>query len=99
MAFVVPQREISLVSGTMELFSTVLQRLDIGWLLAPFAVVVALGGVAHLMPWVLGPAKSGGAGAPGGEAPARAGRGNGQDIPGALRAGRWVAGWGLRWVG
>ena len=36
MAVVASQREISLVSGTMELFATVLQRLDIGWLLAPW---------------------------------------------------------------
>lgn len=48
MAFVVPQRDISLVSGTMELFAGVLDRLEIGWLLVPLAVVVALGGVAHL---------------------------------------------------
>jgi amino acid transporter len=84
MAFVVPQREISLVSGTMELFSSVLERLSIGWLLAPLAVVVALGGVAHLMPWVLGPAKGVGAVAREGLAPARLGRVNRNDVPVAL---------------
>jgi glutamate:GABA antiporter len=92
MAFVVPQREISLVSGTMELFSTVLQRLDIGWLLAPLAVVVALGGVAHLTPWVLGPAKGVGAVAREGLAPARLGRVNGNDVPVALLVVQAVAG-------
>src|SRR3712207_7735141 len=92
MAFVVPQREISLVSGTMELFATVLQRLDIGWLLAPLAVVVALGGVAHLMPWVLGPAKGVGAVAREGLAPARLGRVNGNDVPVALLVVQAVAG-------
>src|SRR3712207_8504076 len=92
MAFVVPQREISLVSGTMELFSSVLERLSIGWLLAPLAVVVALGGVAHLMPWVLGPAKGVGAVAREGLAPARLGRVNGNDVPVALLVVQAVAG-------
>ncbi|MGE3287925.1 MAG: amino acid permease [Pseudonocardia sp.] len=81
MAFVLPQQEISLVSGTMELFSSVLAKLSLGWLLAPLALVVALGGVAHLAPWILGPAKGVSAVAQEGLAPARFARVNRHDVP------------------
>jgi amino acid transporter len=81
MAFVLPQQEISLVSGTMELFSSVLEKLSLGWLLAPLALVVALGGVAHLTPWILGPAKGVAAVAQEGLAPPRFGRVNRHDVP------------------
>jgi amino acid transporter len=81
MAFVLPQQEISLVSGTMELFSAVLAELSLGWLLAPLALVVALGGVAHLTPWILGPAKGVAAVAREGLTPARLGRVNRNDVP------------------
>ena len=50
LAMVVPASEISLVSGTMELFSRVLDRLGVGWAVAPLALVVAFGGIAHLAP-------------------------------------------------
>ncbi|MGY1623872.1 APC family permease [Geodermatophilus sp. SYSU D00965] len=92
MAFVLPRHEISLVSGTMELFSSVLEQFSMGWLLAPLAVVVALGGVAHLTPWVLGPAKGVAAVAREGLAPERLGRGNRADVPVALLLVQGVAG-------
>lgn len=57
LAFVLPQKQISLVSGVMELFRSALDQLNIGWLLRPVALIVTLGGVAHLTPWILGPAK------------------------------------------
>ncbi|MGD9530912.1 MAG: APC family permease, partial [Pseudonocardia sp.] len=81
MAFVLPQQEISLVSGTMELFSSVLAKLSLEWLLAPLALIVALGGVAHLAPWILGPAKGVAAVAKEGLAPARFARVNRHDVP------------------
>lgn len=84
LAFVVPQQEISLVSGVMELFSSVLDKLGAGWLLAPLALVVAFGGVAHLAPWILGPAKGVAAVAADGVVPARLGRVNRNDVPVAL---------------
>jgi amino acid transporter len=84
MAFVLPRHEISLVSGTMELFASVLDRFSAGWLLAPLAVVVALGGIAHLTPWVLGPATGVAVVAREGLAPARLGRTNRNGVPVAL---------------
>ncbi len=84
LAFVVPQHEISLVSGVMELFASVLDSLSIGWLLVPLALIVALGGVAHLTPWILGPAKGVATVAQEGLAPARLGRENSREVPVAL---------------
>jgi glutamate:GABA antiporter len=92
MAFVLPQQEISLVSGTMELFSSVLDELSLGWLLAPLALVVALGGVAHLTPWILGPAKGVAAVAQEGLAPPRLGRVNRHDVPVSLLVVQGVGG-------
>ncbi|MGY1706618.1 amino acid permease [Geodermatophilus sp. SYSU D00697] len=92
LAFVLPRHEISLVSGTMELFSSVLDTLSMGWLLAPLAVVVALGGVAHLTPWVLGPATGVAAVAREGLAPERLGRANRHDVPVGLLLVQGVAG-------
>ncbi len=81
LAFVLPANEISLVSGTMELFQDVLDKLGIGWLLKPLALVIALGGIAHLSPWILGPARGVGEVARDGFAPVRLGRVNDNDVP------------------
>lgn len=92
MAFVLPQQQISLVSGTMELFSSVLSTLGMPWLLVPLALVVAFGGIAHLTPWILGPAKGVAAAAQEGLAPARLGRVNRNDVPVPLLVAQGVAG-------
>lgn len=81
MAIVLPQKEISLVSGTMQLFRSVLDQFDAGWLVAPLAVLIAFGGVAHLSPWILGPAKGMAEVARQGHAPAILGRENAAGIP------------------
>jgi amino acid transporter len=92
MAFVLPRHEISLVSGTMELFASVLDTLSVSWLLPPLAVLVVLGGVAHLTPWVLGPAKGVAVVAREGLAPGRFGRTNRNDVPVALLVLQGLAG-------
>ncbi len=92
MAFVLPRHEISLVSGTMELFASVLDTLSVSWLLTPLAVLVVLGGVAHLTPWVLGPAKGVAVVAREGLAPGRFGRTNRNDVPVALLVLQGLAG-------
>ncbi len=81
MAFVLPAQQISLVSGTMELFASVLDKLSVGWLLVPLALLVAFGGVAHLTPWILGPAKGVAAVTREGLAPAGLGKVNRNDVP------------------
>src|SRR4030095_12226313 len=65
----------------------VLHKLSMGWLLVPLALVVTFGGVAHLTPWILGPAKGvAGVGA-GGRAPGPALGGRGAAGPGTGPAG------------
>jgi amino acid transporter len=81
LSFVLPEKQISLVSGTMELFQKALDAFDLGWLLRPLAILIAFGGVAHLSPWILGPAKGVGTVAREGYAPARLGRVNDNDVP------------------
>jgi len=81
LAFIVPEQELSLVSGTMELFQRALDQLGAGWLVKPLALLVALGGVAHLSPWILGPARGVAAVAADGEAPARLARTNDRGVP------------------
>jgi amino acid transporter len=81
MAIVLPQKEISLVSGTMQLFQSVLDQFNAGWLVAPLAVLIAFGGIAHLSPWILGPAKGMAEVARQGHAPEILGRENAAGIP------------------
>jgi amino acid transporter len=92
LAFVIPAKELSLVSGTMELFRRALDGLGIGFLLKPLALLVALGGIAHLSPWILGPAKGVGAVARGGDAPPSFGRTNDRDVPVGLLIAQGIGG-------
>ncbi len=92
LAFIVPAHELSLVSGTMELFQRALDRLGASWLLKPLALLVGLGGLAHLSPWILGPAKGMAAVAHDGGAPARFGRTNRHDVPVGLVIAQAVGG-------
>lgn len=80
-ALVLPAKEISLVSGTMELFQHALDKFSIGWLVKPIALLVAFGGIAHITPWILGPAKGVGAVARNGYAPPRLGKESNRDVP------------------
>jgi amino acid transporter len=84
LAFVVPAQQLSLVSGVMELFASVLDGFGVGWLLAPLAILVTIGGVAHLSPWILGPAKGVAAVAVEGGLPERLGNTNAREVPVAL---------------
>lgn len=92
LAFVVPRHELSLVSGTMELFQRALGRLGIGWLLRPLALLVGFGGLAHLSPWILGPAKGMAAVAHDGGAPPSFGRTNAADVPVPLVVAQGIGG-------
>ncbi|MDQ4134124.1 MAG: APC family permease [Actinomycetota bacterium] len=84
LAIVLPQKEISLVSGTMQLFHSALRELDVGWLLRPLALIVTIGGIAHITPWILGPAKGVSAVARDGFMTPRLGRENDNGVPVAL---------------
>jgi amino acid transporter len=81
MAIVLPQKQISLVSGTMQLFQSLLRTFGVSWLVAPLAVLIAFGGIAHLSPWILGPAKGMAEVARQGSAPQILGRENAAGVP------------------
>jgi glutamate:GABA antiporter len=81
LALVVPKHEISLLSGTMQAFQEMLDKLGIGGLVKPVAILLVLGGVAHMLPWILGPAKGLAAVARTGHLPPLLGRVSKNQIP------------------
>jgi amino acid transporter len=81
LAVVVPQHEISLVGGVMQAFEAVFDALDVGWLLVPTAILITIGGVAHMVPWIMGPATGLATVAEEGEAPRSWARGNRAGAP------------------
>lgn len=81
LAVVVPQHEISLVGGVMQAFQAVFDSLGVGWLLVPTAILVGIGGIAHMVPWIMGPATGLGAVAQAGELPRSLGRENRAGAP------------------
>lgn len=81
LALVVPKHEISLLSGTMQAFQDMLDSLGVGGLVKPVAILLVLGGVAHLLPWLIGPAKGLAAVARTGHLPPLLGRESKNHIP------------------
>lgn len=55
-AFVVPVDQLNLAAGLMQAFQAFLEAFNITWLLAPLAILVAVGGLATLASWLAGPA-------------------------------------------
>ncbi len=55
-AFVVPVKQLNLADGLMQAFQAFLQAFNLNWLLAPIAILVAVGGLANLASWLAGPA-------------------------------------------
>jgi amino acid transporter len=80
-ALVVPAHEISLLSGAMQATQDMMDRLGIGELVKPVAILLVLGGVAHLTPWILGPAKGLAAVARSGHLPPQLGRMSRNRVP------------------
>jgi glutamate:GABA antiporter len=81
LALVVPKAEISLLSGTMQAFQDMFDRFGLGELVRPMAILLVLGGIAHMIPWILGPAKGLAAVARRGSLPPRLGRMNRNHVP------------------
>lgn len=55
-AIVVPVNDLDLAAGLMQAFQAFLEAFNLEVLLAPLALLVALGGVALLASWLIGPA-------------------------------------------
>ncbi len=56
-AAVVPQNEISLVSGIMEAFHVFFAKFHLSWLVAVMGLLVAIGAIGEITTWTLGPIK------------------------------------------
>lgn len=56
-AFVVPQAEISLVSGIMQAFSKFFDTYNIPWLTPVLAALIAAGAISMVSTWIVGPSK------------------------------------------
>jgi glutamate:GABA antiporter len=57
-AFVIPKSEISLVSGVMDAFQTMLDKFHVGWMLPVIGLLLAIGSVAKVNSWIMGPVKA-----------------------------------------
>jgi amino acid transporter len=67
--WVVPAKELGLASGVMQAIETMLDKIGAGWLTAPMAILIAVGGVAQFSTWLIGPAKGLGVAAAQGDMP------------------------------
>lgn len=56
-AIVVPAREISLVAGNMQAFSSFLSAYHMSWLLPLIAVAMVIGGLGSVSNWIIAPTK------------------------------------------
>ena len=56
-AFVVPQKDISLVAGLMEAFEKFFAAYHLGWLLPVVALLIVVGSLGEVSAWILGPSK------------------------------------------
>ena len=57
-AFVVPQKKLSLVAGLMEAFEDFFRPYHMMWIVPTLAALTAIGAIALINTWLLGPAKA-----------------------------------------
>ncbi len=57
-AIVIPQENISLVSGLMEALKIYLANYGLSWLLPALAILLVFGAVAEVNSWIMGPVKA-----------------------------------------
>jgi putative glutamate/gamma-aminobutyrate antiporter len=57
-AFVIPKSDISLISGVMDAFKIMLNKYQLGWALPVIGILLALGSVAEVNSWIIGPVKA-----------------------------------------
>lgn len=56
-AVIVPNKELNLVTGTLQAFSIFAQKLNIPWFLPVVAFLIILGGLGGVSAWIIGPPK------------------------------------------
>lgn len=57
LAIVIPQKEISLVAGSLQAFATFVNAYGLNWLVPFMAAFIAAGAIGSLSTWVVGPCK------------------------------------------
>ncbi len=67
--FTVPGKDLSLAAGVIQAIEVMLDKIGVGWLTAPMAVLIAVGSIAQLSTWLGGPAKGLGVAAAQGDLP------------------------------
>jgi glutamate:gamma-aminobutyrate antiporter len=80
-AVVIPANQINLSAGVLQTFQVLLDQYHVGWALRPVAVLLALGTVAEISAWVVGPAQGMFAAAKEGLLPAVFTRVNSKNVP------------------
>lgn len=56
-AIVVPQKELSLLSGLIQAFAVFFKAFDLAWMVPLFAFLALIGSLAGINTWTIGPAK------------------------------------------
>ena len=56
-AFVIPQKEISLTAGSLQAFAYFLSAYNLNWMLPYVAILIALGALGSISTWIAGPSK------------------------------------------
>lgn len=67
--YTVPSKDLSLAAGVIQAIQAMLRQLGVEWLTAPMAVLIAVGSIAQLSTWLVGPAKGLGVAAAQGDLP------------------------------
>lgn len=56
-AFVLPEKEINLISGVMQMFSSFFSAFDLEWLMPVLTLLIAVGSIGTMINWLISPAK------------------------------------------
>ncbi len=89
-SIVVPQKEISLVAGSLQAFTHFLEAYHMRWLTPIIAALVAIGAFGSMSTWVVGPTKGLLAAAQQGDLPPAFRKINAQEMPVTLLIGQGV---------
>ena len=57
-AIMIPQEQISVISGLMEAFHLFFTNMGVAWLIIPIGLMIILGAVGELNAWIIGPIRA-----------------------------------------
>ncbi len=57
-AIMIPEHQISLVSGLIEAFASFLDSFGLGWLFVPLGLMIVFGAIGELNAWIIGPIRA-----------------------------------------